>query len=1070
MKKQLLKRPSLQNLIQAGRVIINEFDPKKFTYLNLKGEWEENPETLIDRISNESLYQTWKMGEEKQSLFIPNIFSLFASDKAWLITKKIKLARLEKPKIGPESLKEDEIDEEIIQSYSLGGRSEKVYPFLIILEVLAWILHYEAIRLNAESFVHDWDTAAKVQKQESIKELRTLNHFLNCLSNAKENEGFISDILNELNKRSPEIIEPIPKMISEEERLIKTLNQLLEKAEDPKRSEEIFSLIIEKIQPPMGIATLASPALLRPCLSLLMDEKIDISSGIQYNASVILSILQDSRSTETLLKAMSLFPSYYSKIRENLIYTLGNLKEKKAVKAIAQVLEEHDEIEPSQGHREGKIHHKLKQKEEAFWALGKIGLESIQRLSSLVKYEEYPSAKLKTYLAWTLGEIGKAQKEKFGGVSADIAITLLKLLKTKNKQIFEETVSALRKIDMPEFTHSLYLYNIGAVSILGLKPAQRGLYELSETLHYLINFKKRAIIAVNGDSGTGKTYFCESIINGFADLKPDEILYLMRDRKKDHKIFNRILGLKWLKKYIEPVYYQDYPLSEEEDDPDEFFRQFLEKNSNKKLIILDGCRDQNYFQRVIDLFYFKGELDVEVNFRATLSTRRLNLEEREIALESVETHLSFVEEPSLEDTHFYQEGIVLLYDLDNSISSRLNSQETQELFEKKKIDSWGDLIRIGDFNQESKPLKIEPETLSLRQENFSLRSEDWPKSSAKPFSPEERKFRAKLNENLAEQPNLLQTIEMDDLKAKQIRFYAQDQIAGIGEEGSVFVLTFLDNRIFYTFVERNTDITLLGRDIFLINHKGELTNVSFERNEIVKIGKTNSPALAITSFPRNRIITGHKDGSIRIWDFLNKNIFTLEGHHQPVLSLAVDYSGRIYSGSLDKTLRHWDMEKGLVNIVENLEGKPHHIKLYPQGKILAIIEGDYYADHIKRDLKSKISIINFKDGISHVIPSPFKKTISGVNVYFDGRIIVGLSASKRKSKQGNGNLAIIIPGKNYWEYKILGGHSMETKDCLATGPRIMTCGMEAPDQHTIRFWGIEYYVRTELSKLSLQPS
>ncbi|GAI22964.1 unnamed protein product, partial [marine sediment metagenome] len=51
MKKQLLKRPSLQNLIQAGRVIISEFDPKKFTYLNLKGEWEENPETLIDRIS-----------------------------------------------------------------------------------------------------------------------------------------------------------------------------------------------------------------------------------------------------------------------------------------------------------------------------------------------------------------------------------------------------------------------------------------------------------------------------------------------------------------------------------------------------------------------------------------------------------------------------------------------------------------------------------------------------------------------------------------------------------------------------------------------------------------------------------------------------------------------------------------------------------------------------------------------------------------------------------------------------------------------------------------------------------
>jgi len=1068
MKKSPLNRPSLQKLINAGKVIIGEFDPKKFTYLNSKGEWKENPETLIDRISNELLYQTWKLGEENHVLLIQNIFSPFSRKSSWPLTKKIKLSLLGKPKT--QLLTENEIDGAIIQSYSSGGRSEKLYPFLIILEVLAWILHYEAIRLSAESFVPDWDAEAKAQKQESIKELKTLNHFLSCFSSGNEILRFMSGILDELKKQSPEFIEPIPKMISEEDRLMKMLNRLLEKAEASEQKEEIFSLIIEKIQPPMGIVTLASPALLRPCLCLLMDERIDISSGIQYNASVILSILQDSRSTKTLLKAMSLFPSYYSKIRENLIYTLGNLKEKKAVKAIVHVLEEKDEIEPSQVRREGKVRPILKQKEEALWALGKIGLESIQHLSTLIKYEEHPSAKLKTYLAWTLGEIGKAQKEKLGGVSADIAITLLKLLKTKNKQIFEETVSALRKIDMPEFTHSLYLYNIGAVSILGLKPAQRGLYELSETLHYLINSKKRAIIAVNGDSGTGKTYFCESIINGFADLKPDEILYLMRDRKKDHKIFNRILGLKWLKKYIEPVYYQDYPLSEEEDDPDDFFRQFLEKNSNKKLIILDGCRDQHYFQRVIDLFYFKGELDVEVNFRATLSTKRLNLEEREIALESVETHLSFVEEPSLEDTHFYQEGILLLYDLDNSISSRLNSQETQELFEKKKIDSWGNLIRIGDFNQELKHLKIEHETPSLRQENFSLKNEDWPKSSAKPFSPEERKFRAKLNENLVDQPNLIQTIEMDDLKANQIRFYAQEQIAGIGEEGSVFVLTFLDNRIFYTFLERSTDITLLGRDIFLINHKGELTNISFERNEIVKIEKTNSPALAITSFPRDRIITGHKDGSIRIWDFLNKNIFTLEGHCQPVLSLAVDYFGRVYSGSLDKTLRYWDMKNGVANIVENLGGKPAHIKLYPQGKILAITDENEYAGSTEEKSTCKVRIFNFKDGISQVIHSPLRKSISSVETYFDGRIIVGLSASKRKSKQGNGNLAIIIPGKDYWAYKILDGHSMETKDCLIMGPKIITCGSEVSKKHTIRLWGTEFYVQMEVSKLSLQPN
>ena len=83
---------------------------------------------------------------------------------------------------------------------------------------------------------------------------------------------------------------------------------------------------------------------------------------------------------------------------------------------------------------------------------------------------------------------------------------------------------------------------MGAVSILGLKPAQRGLNELSETLHYLLRTKKRTVMAVNGDSGTGKTYFCQAIADGFADIRPHEILYLMRDTKRGQKVFNRLLG------------------------------------------------------------------------------------------------------------------------------------------------------------------------------------------------------------------------------------------------------------------------------------------------------------------------------------------------------------------------------------------------------------------------------------------------------------------------------------------------------------------------------------------------
>ncbi|HDT11245.1 MAG TPA: HEAT repeat domain-containing protein, partial [bacterium] len=472
--------------------------------------------------------------------------------------------------------------------------------------------------------------------------------------------------MDETKRYFPGTIDSLLKIITDEEKINDSIKRLSDTIKSIHDQDEVCPLIIEKIQPPMGIVTQTSPALLRPCLKLLSDKRFDIRSGIAYQSSVILSILQDPRSIDGILQAMDDFPLQFTKIRENLIYTLGNLKAPEAVSTLAQILESPDEIVSSKQGQPFQSHLLIEQKAEVLRSMGRIGLDSLSRLDSLIKYTDHYSDKLKTYLAWSLGNIGYEQKTSMGGVSADILIALLKLMKISSRQVFEEAVNALRKIDMPEFIHTLHLYDVGAVNILGLKPAKRGLYELSETIHYLIKTQKRAIIAVNGDSGTGKTYFCQSLLDGFGEIAANDILYLMRDRKKDQKIFNRILGLKWLKKYIEPSFYQEYPVSEEEDDPREYFQQFLHEHKNKKLIMLDGCRDGTYFQRVIELFYVHGALDIEVNFRATFSTRRTNLEEREVALESIKTHLAFLEEPILEDTKFYQEGKIILFDLDNS--------------------------------------------------------------------------------------------------------------------------------------------------------------------------------------------------------------------------------------------------------------------------------------------------------------------------------------------------------------------------------------------------------------------
>jgi len=1053
-----LPPPRPDELEEAAKKILREFDNRRFIYLSARGVWKENPRALRDRAAHELLYDLSKRQDGGLRPVIQNIFLPLAGDAIWPVSLKL----------GPALVKADARGRGWALKFPDDERD--TLTFRMLFEILAWTIGIQALRLNSACFVRAWDSEAGNRKLNCLRRLQTQQRFLSSVL-APAEKAALDSKLEDIRASPPAVIDPISKLLAEEENFDLAINGLLRKDRIDGLGEEALPLIAEKILPAEGIVTNTSPALVRPCLRLLLEEGIDILSGVPYYASMVLSILNDPRSAGGLLQALDVYPVTSTKIRENIIYALGNLREGRAVEEIAVVLDRSDEILETSGDGEKSYHPLMEQKEEAIWALGKIGFDSVKKLPQLAPYADHPSLRLRTYLAWTLGEIGKVQKEKLGGVSADVVIALLKLLKTKNKQVFEESVSALKKIGMPEFIHSLYLYHVGAISILGLKPAQRGLYELSETLHYLIQSKKRTIMAVNGDSGTGKTYFCHAIKDGFGGVKPEEILYLMRDRKRGQKVFNRILGIKWLKTYIEPAYYHDYPLAEDQDNPDEYFQQFLAENADKKLIILDGARDSLYFQKVIDYFYSKGELDVEVNFRANFSTRRRNLEEREMALESVKMHLAFLEEPTLEDTLFYQEGLVVLYDLDNSSGSRLNAQETKELFETRKIDSWGDLIRVGDFKQQPRALGASRTTVTVRENSFSFKRRTWKPGPSRLFVPDERNFKAAANEDLKAAPNLLQQVDLGSLQAGQIRFYSQDQIAGIGEDGKVFILTFLDNRIFETALGRLSGISLLGRDLYVVNNDRELVQVSFERSETTRLANTDSPILKITSLPRNTLITGHADGSLRVWDVAAREVLTIEGDGGPVRALAVDYSGRIYSAGKDSGLRRWDLEGKKVTRVDAVGKGLSHIKLYPFGKILVLGTSQEEAP------KTTFAIVDFDKKEALTILADFHRKVTGMNVYFDGRIIAGLSLPMGAAESRGDNLIIV---SNIYEdapctvptaspvYKVLGGHAFETKDCLTMGPKIISCGSESPGRPSLCIWGTEFYVRMELGKLAIR--
>ncbi|NIM17214.1 MAG: hypothetical protein GTO45_34850, partial [Candidatus Aminicenantes bacterium] len=63
------------------------------------------------------------------------------------------------------------------------------------------------------------------------------------------------------------------------------------------------------------------------------------------------------------------------------------------------------------------------------------------------------------------------------------------------------------------------------------------------------------------------------------------------------------------------------------------------------------------------------------------------------------------------------------------------------------------------------------------------------------------------------------------------------------------------------------------------------------------------------------IISGSIDNTIKIWDIeKGKEILTLNGHHQPVTSIGASADGRyMISGSVDNTIRLWALKKGEEN-------------------------------------------------------------------------------------------------------------------------------------------------------------
>jgi hypothetical protein len=858
--------------------------------------------------------------------------------------------------------------------------------------------------------------------------------------------------------RKCRLVNEVSLTINEEEKIMDLLDNLIKNYHAAEKGDMAFVALNEELSFSFSENVEFSKSLIYPCVKIIDSIELPVSSGLQYEAVIKLGALSDPRAMDSLIAALERIDIQHADMHAALIYAIGNLRQKSAADVIKKSLEVPDYVEVNRGN--GGKGYKIslnRVKAEAIWALGKLCVDSEEIVQALCELSGNSDNEVKLYLAWALGMIGKQQFERYGGVSVEVVITLMKLLADSNVRIFEEAALALKRIGLSDLLNLLHLRNITFLSVLTLKPSSHGLVELSETLRYLLNLKQPVVMAITGDSGTGKTYFCDSIIGGFGDIKPEDILYLARDKPEHNKIFNRILGLKWLKKYVSPQFYSDYPLKEEDDNPQEYFYQFINDHSNKKLIILDGWRDLGYFHQVIQTFYENGYLDVLVKFQASYSTKRKNLEERERILYNVKLCLGNIEDPIIEETPIYREGRVLLYYLDNSEHSRLNKEETLEVFEKVRVKAWGDYIRIGDFIKNVKSITIEKDCVRCWSKELESIENKIEYGDVKHINVRESKFSRRLNEDLDKEPNLLQLIELKDYDVNKISFYLPGRIMYGGAGGSIGIFSSINDRAFIVNAhsDKVINIDVLGEDIVSLDCKHNLKKTSFANKTIIELGDEENLICSIASDKRSKLIAGLMNGDICIWDFELNRKRRVKLDDKPVILVSAYQSGLIVASDGNK-IKILNYNR---NTCETIEENGCIIAA------LAIADRNHIIAGLKCQIKNEviIKLINIENYICNIVNLEDLERVNAINVYFDGRIILGGSSKE----DGKGNLVILEMKSDECLVKKLSGHDKGTIDCITMGPRIITFGKNKELEPELKIWGTDSYVKVEHSKLKI---
>jgi hypothetical protein len=1037
-EKSAAGAPAPEAVLDGVKRALSEFDAARVVFLDAGGCWRRGPRSVRQRASNELWFRLWKSAE--RGTLVPDVRSLFLP----LVQGPVEWGSTT-----------------AVFSELVGGGLHGASPVTVLASVLGHFMEVEASRLNSEAYVPDWDRRAADQKRGFLALLEGFRSEFGRRLGARGADS-VGSIMSALEADPDGMFMRLSRLLAREEWMNEVISGLLEAAGSGERAA--YDLLREEVDAAMRSRHGLPEALIRPCIYLISDAKLDVSSGVQYQAVSFLGQAADTRAAEALAAALERFPPEYTALRANIVYALGRLRQPGALGHFRRILTGPRSVAiPGSGDSPGFTQSLDPEKREAVWALARLPETALAALPELVRCVRQRDKSTLAHLAYALGGIGLNQRAKGSDVSPGVVRTLERLVASEHLDVFEEAAVSLAGLGLRYGVERMDAAGFRASPILSLKPSSTGLYELSDTILHLISVKKPVVMAVTGDSGTGKTYFCRAIAGGFAGVEPGEILYLMRDQR-ENKTFDHMLGVDWLRKHVDPEFYTDHRLLREGDDPDEFFRRFIARHSDRKLIILDGWRDQAYFNQVIRIFYDKGYLDIMVRFRTTLSTRRINLEEREGSLDRVQAHLPLVEEPSIEETPFYTEGAVLVYNLDNSIPSRLDREETLEVFRRKKVVAWEEHIRVGGFAGSRPARPAGRGCMASKRTGLKIEQEEHTWGGEDALDVRETHFTREPNPDPGGSPYLLETVRAGGLTITGIDFYTHGQLAFHADGGRVGVLVGYDDRCFHAATHEDgiAGFAVAGRDLVSVGGNGAMAVTSL----VGRTRRTLTPAVPPCSTARpsrgGGLITGHVDGTLRLWDMSAVSARVLGGEGAPVVIEGRDRLGRICSVGKDRLLRIYDLAQGTESVLERSGLDVLGLAFHPDGRLILALGPGVRGGGRPQALT--LRLVDPETGDYEAFDLPLRGALKSLRAYFDGRILIGLGAA---DAAGEDTLFVFDPGADPPSYTSLGGHSLETGSVVTMGPRIISCGKDTGGESSIRLWGTSSYVRAELEKLSL---